>query len=111
MLRQSIEWDDLEECYIDNEGNCMKDVYPQKSQKKIKVRTPSNPRDFFLLDVFPFNLNNKTHPATIEMGYALVKPYSYGGNLRIKYEIMKWDTPQTHKEKMRKEIYRVLKSI
>ena len=80
-------------------------------QKKLKVKTPSNPRNFFLLDVYPFKLDKKRHPDTLEMGYAHVKPYHHSDNIRIRYELMKWDTITSYNQRLQKEINKVLKSI
>lgn len=79
--------------------------------KKLKVKTPSNPRNFFLLDVYPFKLDKKRHPDTLEMGYAFVKPYHHCDNIRIRYELMKWDTRNSYNQRLQKEINKVLKSI
>jgi hypothetical protein len=115
MSRQTVEWDNIENRFIDNEGNLYTTIdtsnHHLTTPSKLKVKTPSNPRDFFLLDVFPFKLNKKRNPDTLEKGYALVKPYNHNANLRIGYEIKKWDTRQTYNDKLRKEINRVLNTI
>lgn len=113
MSRKTIKWDELENRYIDDEGNLyapndINMTTPSTTSRKFKVRTPSNPRDFFILDVYPFKFDKKRKPDTLEMGYAIVKPYHHDANLRVRYELQKWDTRQSYNDKIRKEIQRVL---
>src|SRR5574343_297824 len=105
MSRHTLYWDNLESRYIDDGGNLYtpNDINmstPSTTTKKLQVRTPSNPRYFFILDVFPFKFNEKRHPDTLEMGYALVKPYHHDANLRVRYELKKWDTRQSYNDKI-----------
>lgn len=110
-----IEYDDLEQRYIGLYGELYKTfedipekyrhlVKPPQPIKKIKTKTPSNPRKFFVIDVYPNNYNTS-------IGYALVKPYNHDANLQIKYEIRKGDTRDTYNERLQKEINKVLNSI
>lgn len=60
--------------------------------------------------MYPFKLNKKKHPETLEMGDALVKPYYHSDIIRIRYELMKWDTRNSYNQRLQKEINKVLKN-
>lgn len=93
-----IEYDDIEDRYIGLYGeqyNTMEDipfkyrhlVKPIKPVKKIKTKTPSNPRKFFLLALSKeYELFNGFRGISTTIGHALVKPYFHSDNLWVRYE-------------------------
>ena len=110
-----IEWDEIEQRYIGLYGEPYRYiddipkkyhhlVQPIKPIKKTITTTPSNPRKFFVIDIYPNNINTS-------IGTAIVKPYNHDANLHIQYEIREGDTQTTYNKRLQRAINKILKTI